>query len=78
MLADQDMGFETGDGQRHHQLLRVPKGEDRPLSLREYPGHMFTALGPPAHRAPQQVNDVVADRRHQGDFERIRHTLLEG
>jgi len=53
VLADQDMGFETGDGQRHHQLLRVPKGKDRPLSLSEYPGHVLQAVGSPAHGALQ-------------------------
>jgi len=56
VLADQDMGFEAGNGQRHHQLLRVPKGKNRPLSLGEYPGHMLPAFGLPAHRALQQPN----------------------
>jgi len=56
VLADQDMGFEAGNGQRHHQLLRVPKGKNRPLSLGEYSGHMLPAFGLPAHRALQQPN----------------------
>ena len=78
MLTDQDMRFETRDGQRHHELLRMPKGQDHSLSLCEDAGHMFSAFGPPAHCAAQQLNDVIPDWRHHRDFERIRQSLRHG
>ncbi len=68
MLADEDMGFKAGDGQRHHQLLGMPKGKDHLFLLGEEPGHMFPAFGLPGHCAPQHLNDLIADRRHHRHF----------
>lgn len=72
------MSFETGNGERHHQLLGVPKGENGLLPLGKYPRHMLHAFGPPAHRALQQLNDGIPNRRHQCDFECIREALRQG
>lgn len=71
------MGFETGDGQRHHQLLRVPKSQNHALPLAEQVGQMLHALGAPTHRAAQKLNHMIADRRHHRDFERIRQALRQ-
>ena len=75
MLTDQHMGFESGNGKRHHQLLSMPEGQDHPLLFCEQAVHMLRAFGAPGHRAAQHLNDPVADRRHHRNLQRVDDPL---
>jgi len=77
MLTDQHMGFESRNGQRHHQLLSMPEGQNHPLLFCEQAVYMLRSFGPPGHRASQHLNDLVADGRHYRDLERIDDPLLQ-
>jgi hypothetical protein len=51
MPADQHMGFGTAIRQRHHQLLRMPEGDNHPLTLRKQPIHALRSFDAHAHSA---------------------------
>jgi hypothetical protein len=46
MLTDQQMRFRPSIGQRHHQLLTVPKRDDDPLAFAIQLIHLLPTLGP--------------------------------